>query len=121
MVKRVGIDDLPAIAKEAAVTVAMFYSKGCPVCKRQEEDLDALENELGKQGVRVVKLNVAKGDLLKRLDIQQVPTLMLWIRGGINVGIRFEPGGEVFEKITYRVDGGTLREKVVRLLREDVR
>jgi hypothetical protein len=61
---------------------------------------------------------VAKGDLVERLKIRQVPTLMLWVRGGVNVGIRFEPGGEIKAKISRRVDGTVLRSKLIPLLRE---
>lgn len=118
MVKKIRYKELQEIAKETRLVLALFFSKSCTVCEKQEKDLKGMEKQLSEHGVRMVKLDVSKDDIDKKLGVQAVPTLMMWLRG-INVGFRFKPDGKIFSQINGHTTPILLLNKIAQLLSSD--
>lgn len=127
MVKKVDLDGLTEISKTSRMTIALFYSKGCSVCKKQEDDLVDLEKSLKSHGVTFVRLNVdklkkaisklPKEDPRRNLKIEAVPTIMIWI-DGVNVGFRFQRDGKIFSQINGYINPTILLNKIANLLNQ---
>lgn len=125
---KVRLDKLMEYVREKRLTVALFYGKRCPACEDQEKELKELQKNLGKYGVSFVKLRIdkfrkdikklPKNDPKRKWSIGVVPTVMMWLKGGINVLYEFEPDGKLYSQINGFVDGDLLYRKIAGLLRE---
>lgn len=81
MIKELDYTGYEEIQKEKKTAVIEFYSQTCPHCKRTEAALRELE-ETQSDAVVFAKCNIeSEPTLVKRLEIQALPTL-LFLRDG---------------------------------------
>ena len=58
-----------------------FYADWCGPSQLLRPELDKLKSEIGSN-LKIVKINIeSHGDLVDRLDIQSIPTLLLFHKG----------------------------------------
>lgn len=126
--KKVRLKELMEIARNERLTVAVFYDKGSSVCKNQINGLERIEEKIKEFGVVFVKLKLStfykdikklkKGDPNRKWSVDVVPTIMMWLKGGINVLYQFEPNGKFFSQINGYQNPVLLFKKIAGLLRE---
>lgn len=87
MIKELNNTGYEEILKEKRTAVIEFYSQTCPHCKRTESGLRELVQQLDKAQTDTVvfaKCNIeSEPALVKRLEIQALPTLLFIQEGQI--------------------------------------
>jgi len=116
MVKKIRFKELGEIARVNRITVALIYNKRKKPCKEQEKELEILEKKLSSRGVMFVKLDRAKDNLQKELGVDTVPSIIMWIRNGIQVHYNFEKGGATYTQINSFISADKLLKQIAFLL-----
>lgn len=126
--KKVRLKGLMEFTRDERLTVAVFYNKGSSVCQNQITGLERIEEKLKEFGVVFVKLKLStfykdikklrEDDPNRKWKVEVVPTIMMWLREGINVLYQFEPKGKYFSQINGYQNPDMLFKKIAGLLRD---
>lgn len=116
MVKKIKLEELADIARNNRITVVLIYNKLKKLCRQQEKELNTIEKKLVSHGVKFVKLDRAKDNLQKELGVDAVPTILMWVRDGIQVAYQFEPEGKIYMQINGFMTADKLLKQIAILL-----
>ena len=116
MVKKIQFKDLAEMTRVNNITVALIYNKRKKPCKEQEKELETIEKKLIPYGVKFVKLDRAKDNVHKELGVDTVPSILMWIRNGIQVHYNFERGGATYSQINSFISAEKLLKQIALLI-----